>query len=367
MTTILVFRIGQLGDTLASLPAIRAIRAAHPHARLVLLTDRQADPAALASWEVFEPAGLFDDVCYLRAPARFVDFVRASRQIRRLAPARLYYLPPMPRTPWQVARDRLFFRWLCGIPDIVGLRPPGPYPVRDETGRLVRLQGEAARLMAWVAPELSPARATHDDSRIHPGQEYRTTPERLLDAAGFSGHDIVAFAPGSKMQAKKWPVDRFERVGLALLHRFPGLRLVVVGGPGEKPLGDRLCRAWGDRALNLSGALSVWESAAMLERCALYVGNDTGTMHLAASVATPCVAIFSARDNPGKWEPAGPGHIVLRHEVPCAGCMLETCVDHDLACLKAISVDEVLAAICGRLEQLRTTTCLTSLSSGSAN
>jgi ADP-heptose:LPS heptosyltransferase len=105
----------------------------------------------------------------------------------------------------------------------------------------------------------------------------------------------------------------------------------------------------------------------MLERCALYVGNDTGTMHLAASVGTPCVAIFSARDNPGKWEPTGPGHIVLRHEVPCAGCMLETCVDNDLECLKAISVDEVLAAIGGRLERTRTTPCLMSLSSGSAS
>ncbi len=367
MTTILVFRIGQLGDTLASFPAIRAIRAAHPHVRLVLLTDRQADRAAVTSWEVFEPAGLFDDVCYLRVPSRLVDFVDASRQVRRLAPARLYYLPPMPRTPWQVARDRLFFRWLCGISDIVGLRPPGPYPVRDDTGHLVRVQGEAARLMGWVAPELPRTRAEQDDWRIHPAPDHYTKPGRLLDDAGFRDHDIVALAPGSKMQATKWPEDRFERAGLALLHRFPDLRLVVVGGPGEKPLGDRLCRAWGDRAMNLSGALSVWESAAMLERCTLYVGNDTGTMHLAASVGTPCVAIFSARDNPGKWEPAGPGHIVLRHEVPCAGCMLETCIDHDLACLKAITVDEVLIAIGDRLQQIRTTTCLTSLSSGSAN
>jgi ADP-heptose:LPS heptosyltransferase len=261
----------------------------------------------------------------------------------------------------------LFFRWLCGIPDIVGLRPPGPYPIRDDTGHLVQLQGEAARLMAWVAPDLPGTRAKDHDWRLHPAPDHRAKAGRLLQGAGFQGHEIVAFAPGSKMHAKKWPEDRFERVGLGLLHRFPGLRLVVVGGPGEQPLGDRLCRAWGDRAMNLSGALSVWESAAMLERCALYVGNDTGTMHLAASVATPCVAIFSARDNPGKWEPAGPGHIVLRHEVPCAGCMLETCVDHDLACLKTISVDEVLTAVCGRLEQLRTTTCLTSLSSGSAN
>ena len=367
MTTILVFRIGQLGDTLASLPAIRAIRAAHPHARLVLLTDRQADPAAVTSWEVLAPTGLFDDVCYLSAPSRLVDFLGASRRVRRLAPARLYYLMPTPRTPWQVARDRLFFRWLCGIPDIVGLRPPGPYPVRDDAGQLVRLQGEAARLMGWVAPELPLTRAEQDDWRIHPAPDHYTKPGRLLDAAGFRGHDIVALAPGSKMQATKWPEDRFQRVGLALLHRFPDLRLVVVGGPGEIPLGDRLCRAWGDRAMNLSGVLSVWESAAMLERCILYVGNDTGTMHLAASVATPCVAIFSARDNPGKWEPAGPGHIVLRTDVPCAGCMLRTCVEQDLACLKAISVDEVLAAVSAPLEQTRTTACLTSHSSGSAS
>jgi hypothetical protein len=86
VTTILVFRIGQLGDTLASLPAIRAIRAAHPHARLVLLTDRQADPAASRPWEVFEPAGCFDEVCYLSVPSRLVDFVRTSRQVRRLTP-----------------------------------------------------------------------------------------------------------------------------------------------------------------------------------------------------------------------------------------------------------------------------------------
>jgi ADP-heptose:LPS heptosyltransferase len=274
---------------------------------------------------------------------------------------------PMPRTPWQVARDRIFFRWLCGIHDIVGLRAPGPYPVRNHAGGLVRLQAEAARLMAWLTPELPEALAEDPEWRMHPTPDHRAKARRMLDRAGFQGHDIVAFAPGSKMQAKKWPEDRFERVGLMLLDRSPELRLVVVGGPGEKLLGDRLCRVWGDRAVNLSGALSVWESAAILEHCILYVGNDTGTMHLAASVGTPCVAIFSARDNPGKWEPAGPGHIVLRHEVPCAGCMLETCVDLALACLMAISVDEVVAAISGRLQQIRASSCLTSLSSGSAN
>jgi ADP-heptose:LPS heptosyltransferase len=349
VTTILVFRVGQLGDTLVSLPAVRAIRAAHPGARLVLLTDRQSDSATVASWDVFEPTRLFDEVCYLRVPARLVDVLRVSRRVRRLAPARLYYLPPMPRTPGQVARDRFFFRWLCGLRDIVGLRPTGPYPVRDDTGRLLRLQGEADRLMAWVAPALPEAGARSEDWRIRPTAEHGRHPMRLLEVAGFHGRELVAIAPGSKLQATKWPEDRFEQVGLDLLRRFPALRILVVGGAGEQAVGDRLCRTWGDRALNLCGALSIWESAALLERCVLYVGNDTGTMHLAAAVGTPCVAIFSARDNPGKWEPVGPNHVVLRHEVPCGGCGLKTCVDRDLACLKAIATEDVLAAIDRRL------------------
>jgi ADP-heptose:LPS heptosyltransferase len=119
----------------------------------------------------------------------------------------------------------------------------------------------------------------------------------------------------------------------------------VFGAQHEHALGDALCRAWGTGAINVSGSLTIAESAALLERCAAYVGNDTGTMHLAASVGTPCVAIFSARDNPGRWEPVGEGHLVLRHDVPCAGCQLTTCIERERACLKGIEVSDVLAAV----------------------
>jgi heptosyltransferase-3 len=63
----------------------------------------------------------------------------------------------------------------------------------------------------------------------------------------------------------------------------------------------------------------------------------------------PCVAIFSARDNPGRWEPAGAGHVVLRRDVPCAGCVLADCVEHQKICLTTIAVDEVVAAALARL------------------
>jgi ADP-heptose:LPS heptosyltransferase len=71
-------------------------------------------------------------------------------------------------------------------------------------------------------------------------------------------------------------------------------------------------------------------------------------MHLAAAVGLPCVALFSARDEAGKWEPMGnpigSPHHVLRKQVPCAGCMLVRCEAQDRLCLRLIAVDEVLEA-----------------------
>jgi heptosyltransferase III len=345
---VLVFRPGHLGDTLVCLPALRAIRAAHPDARLVLLTDHHQGRASAMSWEVLRPTGLFDSFRALAVPGRIGDYAAAARSIRTMRPVRLYYLPPMPRTRRQALRDWVFFRLLCGIHDIVGLRPTGPYPVRSASGALVRVAPEAVRLLTWIAPTAGSSTAAN--GWIAPDAAHRAAAARIIEASGFHGHPLVAITPGSNMQAKRWPAERFEAVGRALLEHAVDGRLVLVGGPDEHALCDRLRTAWGPRALNLAG-LGIWESAAILERCTAYVGNDTGVMHLAASVGTPCVAIFSARDNPGKWEPMGTGHIVLRHDTPCGGCGLATCVEHDIACLRAIEVDDVVTAACAVVER----------------
>ena len=82
----------------------------------------------------------------------------------------------------------------------------------------------------------------------------------------------------------------------------------------------------------------------MLSRCIAYVGNDSGPMHLAAMVGTPCVAVFSAREARGRWDPFGTRHVMLRKQTECAGCMLEECVSEANRCLTAIGVEDVVAA-----------------------
>jgi len=97
--------------------------------------------------------------------------------------------------------------------------------------------------------------------------------------------------------------------------------------------------------INLCGQLTPRESAAVFARSRIFIGHDSGPMHLAAAVNTPCVAIFAARNIPRVWFPYGEQHRVLYHHVDCAGCELETCIVQKKKCLTSITVDEVLSEI----------------------
>jgi len=108
-------------------------------------------------------------------------------------------------------------------------------------------------------------------------------------------------------------------------------------------IGAWLLDRWGS-GYNAAGALGIRSSLAAMKHCELFIGNDTGTMHMAAAVGLPCVAIFSSRERPGLWYPLGEGHRVFRSAIDCEGCGLVECLELGNECLKRISVEEVLSA-----------------------
>jgi ADP-heptose:LPS heptosyltransferase len=161
--------------------------------------------------------------------------------------------------------------------------------------------------------------------------------------------NLIGFGPGSKWPSKIWPEERFASLGQRLMAEkdvFP----IVFGGREERELGQRLVDKWG-RGGNAAGRLSVRQTAAALKRCRLYVGNDTGTMHLAAAVGTSCVVVMPALDWPGHWYPYGAGHAVLRRRVPCEGCLLRECKKEGMRCLKEISVADVYEACLAKISE----------------
>jgi ADP-heptose:LPS heptosyltransferase len=163
-------------------------------------------------------------------------------------------------------------------------------------------------------------------------------------SAGYSDGDrmrAVAIGAGSKVPSKVWPEDRFFALGRRLILEG-GFLPVIFGGSEDRDVGERLVAGWGTGVV-VAGRLTVRESAALMQGMCGYVGNDTGTMHLAAAAGLRCVGVFSAQDFPGRWDPYGSGHVVLRSCVPCEGCRLQMC-DKGLKCLTSIDVDAVFNA-----------------------
>lgn len=340
---ILVYRIGQLGDTLISMPAISAIRRHHPDHRLVLLTETQPVASSqVSAWDVLQPTEWFDDVMFYtpgkNMAHRIMTMFSLAKKIRKLKPDIVYDLAPE-RTRRQAARDRFFFKSFSGIRDYRG----GGFlakPVKNAQGFLPRIEPEWKRLLRLVNKNTE----TADFQFFIPLAEKQRAHELLQRAQLTDKPRIVAIGPGSKMPSKIWAKEKFRELGQRLLKDDSELQLLVVGGKEDIDLGDELCAAWGQRSHNFAGRFSIYGSAAALQRCVAYIGNDTGAMHIAGMVGLPCVALFSARDYPGQWEPYGADHLILRHETECAGCMLTVCPFNN-KCLSFISIDVVESAL----------------------
>jgi ADP-heptose:LPS heptosyltransferase len=158
---------------------------------------------------------------------------------------------------------------------------------------------------------------------------------------------IVAIAPGSKWPSKTWSIQRLKATVSKLIGSHTAFP-IVFGGEEDQRVGKELLEAWNTGA-NAAGALTVRQAAAALEHCDLFLGNDTGTMHLAANAGVPCVAIFASNNWAGQWYPAGHGHRIFRTEIECEGCQTPEQATHHL-CLDMIEEGPVYAACCDLLD-----------------
>jgi ADP-heptose:LPS heptosyltransferase len=134
-----------------------------------------------------------------------------------------------------------------------------------------------------------------------------------------------------------------------LIRRY-GASLVIVGGVQESAAAAQLGPRWppGQWLDTAAERLTVLEMAELLRRCTIYVGNDTGPMHVAAAVGTRCVAVFGAQAPARSWHPYGEGHAVLRRQPPCRHCFLSECIQYQSRCVTETSVDDVRLA-CDRV------------------
>jgi heptosyltransferase-3 len=330
--TIIIFRIGSLGDTVVALPCFHQVARKFPNSRRILVADRPASPKAASVETVLGKSGLIDGAIYFPPPPRKArDFIELRAQIHKTKANTLIYIAD--RNFFSTLRDLCFFR-LCGIRHVIGapvrraLRRPR---VNSETGET---EHEAERLVRCLAP-LGPIDLNDRefwDLRLLPSET--AVADKCLAPLG--GGRFVAINAGGKVESKDWGNDNWMALLGLMSVRHSSLSLVFIGSADEFDRTAELARAWPGQTLNLCGCLTPRESAAAMRQAVLFVGHDSGPMHLAAAAGVPCVALFGNFNKPKWWHPMGQGHRII----------------HNMRGVREITPDEVYAAVCSTIAEI---------------
>ena len=329
--SILIVRLGALGDLVHALPAAAALRAAWPDAIIDWLVD-----ARYAAFLELVPVIDRRIVLGGRAGGPLVPVVRALRRAR-------YDLA----IDFQGLLKSAVLARLAGARQTAGfipgqLREPvaGAFYTRrvrgDDSGHVVRKNLSLVEALGAGAREvMSPLRTT--PSAV-PGEV------RQLLKTGASGRFAI-INPGAGWPNKQWPADRFGAVAAHVLERH-GVPAIVTWGPEDLPLAGAVAAA-SKGAAKVAPATSVADLVELARAAAIFVAGDTGPMQLAAAVGTPVVGVFGPT-NPmrnGPWNPAD-GWVSRFDDCEChhkRKCRRE------VPCINTITVDQVADAVDGRL------------------
>lgn len=348
-TSIAVYMPGHIGDLLLTVPMLQALRARFPLAHLewmvgpwVASLARRYPVADLVT--EFSPAwfqfrrgadgpGCRTQVEWARQHQPVDVFISTSA-----TDLATLFVGRACRPAWWIARS-------AGT-DL--------YPVAAQQTMVMpgRDRYEAHDLLHLVQPlgiVPGPARATYTVRPV----EYEEARRLLAAAMGDPVAPYVVIAPSAGWPGKQWPVERWASVADKLICR--GLSVVLVGGPADVQMAENLRAAMKEKAFSLVGRTSLIQLAAVIEGAALWMGSDSGGMHVAAAVGTPTVSLFGPT-HPAKWAPPGPGNLVLKADHDCSGCVAwhprAPCLQEG-ACMKKISEAAVVAAAVRQVEAMR--------------
>jgi heptosyltransferase-1 len=307
---VLVVRLGAMGDILHALPAVTALRQAHPEWFLGWAVEPQ--------WQGLLCAGDCEE--------RGTDTPRPEMQLVNrihIVPAKQWARTPLRaetlRAIWELRRELRAAQYdIC-----IDLQGAVRSAIIGRWARAARLIGEdrprepAAR---WFFGERVPTRGVHViEQAIEVVNQVAgealpfvpaclPTEERAERAAGGLAQPFVLLNPGAGWGAKRWPIDRYAAVARAL--HAAGFAIVVNAGPGEESLAEELRGIAGDFVSPVQPSLT--ELIAITRRAALVIAGDTGPLHLASALGRPVVAIFGPTD-PARNGPFGGSFRVLRH------------------------------------------------------
>ena len=333
-----------VGDAIMALPTLRAVRQKYPEAHIGIVA-RPYVAEIYRDQKVADELIPYDPVGAHRGWSGREKLV-ADLRAKKFDVALLL----------QNAFDAAWLAWRARIPQRIGyardarsflltkaisVPKPGEIPAHEKFYYLELLcrAGWLGQLRddAHIALEV-PDAARHGAREVF--REAGARPAALRIAVG---------AGASYGSAKCWPPDRFAKALNAFLSNRDA-DVILFGTPGETPVTDAIAAALRKPPINLAGKTSISELPALLSQCHLFLGNDSGAMHVAAAVGLPVVAIFGPTDPEGT-SPVTPRATIVQQKPYCSPCFLRRCpTDH--RCMTAVTPAMVETALLARVSEV---------------
>ena len=304
-----------VGDVILSLAALRDARRAFPGARLEVLARPWVADLYRAVPEV-------DVVGESQGHSQDAEALRGRFDLALLLPNSF---------------ATAFVLWRAGIPERWGYATDGRgflLTRRSAVPETVKGRSQVYYYRAML-DGLGLTTEGPPDSSLRPPEPWIARGAELLGDDG----PWIGVNPGAFFgTAKRWLPERFAAAA-DIVARRAGARVAIVGGPAERPLAEAIADGMQTPVRVLCGETTLAELVGVLSRLRLLLTNDSGPMHVAASLGTPLVAVFGSTD----WRetaPVGDASRVVREPTECAPCILRECpIDH--RCMTRVGVDRV--------------------------
>jgi lipopolysaccharide heptosyltransferase II len=335
-----------VGDAILALPALRVVRSKFPDAHISIL----ARPYVA---DIYRGQGVSDELIAYDPTGKHRGWSGRQRLISTLRSAHFDVALLL-----QNAFDAAWLAWRAQIPQRIGyardarsllltkaiaVPKPGEIPPHEKFYYL-----ELLRRAGWLdtLPQVDYIDLQVSDSaRRHAAQ-------LLVDAGARPHARRIAIAAGASYgSAKCWPPERFaEWANHFLAHNDADV--ILFGTATEAPVSSAILTSMHRKPIDLTGKTAIADFPALLSQCHLFLGNDSGAMHVAAAVGLPVVAIFGPTD-PSGTAPVTPRCTIVQQKPYCSPCFLRRCpTDH--RCMKQVTPDMVEAATTPWLPSLPT-------------
>lgn len=321
-----------IGDVVMTLPALASIRKTFPGARIAVL----AKPWVA---EVYRLSPDADEVIPFETPGRHAGIQGKLRLAGELRDRRFDAAILL-----QNAVEAAILARLAGIPLQAGYNSDGRGLLLTHSVQRTAAIRQVHQIDYYLAMVGALGCIPADRAvRLQPGPAYDGIARSLFSRFGLeAGRPLIGVAPGAAYgPAKKWFPERFAAVADRLVDETKA-QVLLFGSGGDRESTAAVQGSARHPFIDIAGQTDLKEAIALMARCALFLSNDSGLMHVAGALGIPTVAIFGST-NPLTTSPVGERSVVIHHAVDCGPCLKPVCPT-DFRCMEGIGVAEVHAA-----------------------